>query len=719
MKPLMKGLAMSSAIEPRAEWLETDGLGGFSSGRVSGIRSRRYHALLIASSRPPTDRFVLLNGVDARVTTPSGQFAISAHRFAPGVTTGGDRVRIERFENIPWPTWIYELSDGTRIQHEIMMRHGSPIVVVSWKVLGDSPDVRLEVRPLISGRDYHALHRENPGFNFSTALKDDTLNWSPYPGVPSISARHNGTYKHDPVWYRAFEYEDERERGFDFNEDLASPGVLSFDLSAREAVMIASASTPGGAAAQTEGTFDGVLSWLRGAERTRRLAFNGPLEKAADAYIVRRGEGSTIIAGYPWFADWGRDAFISLRGLCLATGRHDDARRILLGWASAVSEGMLPNRFPDSGEAPEYNSVDASLWYVVAVGEYLDSVDRARCPLDGADRAALAGAVESIVSRYASGTRYGIRQTPDGLLAAGVPGVQLTWMDAKCGDRVITPRIGKPVEVQALWVNAMLVAARFDQRWATEAARATASFRERFWNESRQCLYDVVDCDHVSGRLDPTLRPNQLFAVGGLPAALIDGAMARSVVDMCERHLWTPMGPRSLGPDEEGYVPRYEGGPLERDEAYHQGTVWPWLFGAFVEAWVRVRGSTGEAKRDARERFLGPMLLRAQAQAGSLIGGIGHLPEIADAEAPHAPRGCLFQAWSVGEILRLDHAVLAMPENLSRNAPSQGIRRVSWASNGDTPDIAMENRERRPSGPAVRASRRIQCPPPPSMFGTR
>jgi predicted glycogen debranching enzyme len=392
---------------------------------------------------------------------------------------------------------------------------------------------------------------------------------------------------------------------------------------------------------------------LRIEERRRRFSFSSRLARAADDYIVDRGEGKTIVAGYPWFGPWGRDTFIALRGLCLAAGRLDDAREILLAWAGRLSEGMLPNRFADRGEVPEYNSVDAALWYVVAFHDFLEAADRTGRRVSPSDRDALTRAVGAILDGYSRGTRYGIRAEADGLLAAGVPGVQLTWMDARVGKRVVTPRIGKPVEIQALWWNALKIGDRLSPRPGGQAEKAAASFAARFWNAKGRSLYDVVDCGHVPGTADARFRPNQIFAVGGLPFAVLEGERARSVVDAVEARLWTPRGLRSLAADDPAYVGRYQGGVAERDGAYHQGTVWPWLAGPFVEAWVRVRGGTAAAKREARARFLEPLLQPMGA------AGLGHLPEIADGDAPHAPRGCPFQAWSVGEALRLDRVVLA------------------------------------------------------------
>jgi predicted glycogen debranching enzyme len=303
---------------------------------------------------------------------------------------------------------------------------------------------------------------------------------------------------------------------------------------------------------------------------------------------------------------------------------------------------MLPNRFSDRGEPPEYNSVDAALWYVIAVHELL-----ARAEVEPAAHARLTDAVAAILDGYARGTRHGIHLDDDGLLAAGAPGLQLTWMDAKVGDRVITPRIGKPVEVQALWLNALHLGGAGSARWAPVLARGRATFAARFWNAATGCLHDVVDVDHRPGVVDATIRPNQILAVGGLPLALLDEERARAVVDVVEARLWTPLGLRSLAPGEPGYVPHYEGGVAERDGAYHQGTAWPWLLGPFVDAWLRVHGDTPARRQEARARFLAPLLAHLDE------AGLGHVSEIADAEPPHTPRGCPFQAWSVGEALRI------------------------------------------------------------------
>ena len=658
-------------IDDRTEWLEADGLGGFASGTSSGVRTRRYHALLLTAMTPPTGRVVLVNGFDAWADTPAGSFALSTQRYAPDVLHPDGAAHVTAFTIDPWPTWQYELADDTRLMQEVFVPHGTRAVIVVWTLVRAAGPVVLRARPFLSGRDYHSMHHQNGAFRFDAERREATIAFRPYDGLPAVMALSNGDYRHAPDWYRQFLYAAERERGLDDTEDLASPGEFSWPLSGpgEQAVWVLRADVTNAGEMRTADEVVTLVNEARLAERRRREAFPSPLDRAADAYLVQRGAGRTIVAGYPWFTDWGRDTFIALRGLCLATGRLAEARDILVEWAGAVSDGMLPNRFPDHGEAPEFNSVDASLWYVIAVHELLEVVGNSSTLLTLEQRQALESAVRQIVSGYASGTRFGIRMDVDGLLTAGVPGLQLTWMDARVGDRVITPRIGKPVEIQALWLNALSAMSRLEPTWRDAFERGRVAFLERFWNENLGRLADVVDVDHVRGTRDDTFRPNQILAVGGLPVALLDGERARRMVDAVEQQLLTPMGLRSLAPGEPGYAPRYEGNSSARDAVYHQGTVWPWLIGPFVEAWVRVRGNTSSARRDARTRFIDP--LRAHLQTA----GLGHVSEIADAEAPFAPKGCPFQAWSLGELLRLDRVVLAepRPELRAKKAARQAV----------------------------------------------
>jgi predicted glycogen debranching enzyme len=658
MSGLVRRTAAASADN---EWLEADGLGGFASGTTAGLRTRRYHALLLVAAQPPADRRALVQGFVARLETPEGSVELWPQAYAGGFTAQGDVESVE-FALEPWPTWRLVTRLGV-VLVEIFVPHGEPAVVVAFRLARPVPGARLEVRPLFSGRDFHSTQHENGAFAFAPEPCENALRFAPYPGVPAVLSLANGSFRRAPDWYRRFFYAEEAARGLDAEEDLAMPGVLTFELAAGEALWVLAADLPGRLALERREVSE-LVEALRFTERRRRAAFRSSLELAGNAYVVKRGSGRTLMAGYPWFGDWGRDTFIALRGLCLATGDLETARSILGEWAGVVSEGMLPNRFPDAADAvPEYNSVDASLWYVLAAGELLES-PAARAALSPEEARRLKSAIVEIVAGYGLGTRYGIRRDADGLLAAGVSGVQLTWMDAKVGDWVVTPRIGKPVEIQALWVHALRIAARIDPLFGDMAGQARASLEARFWNEERGMLFDLVDEGHVPGRLDPACRPNQIFAAGGLPHTLLSPERARKVVDAVERELWTPVGLRSLERGHPAYVPHYQGGVRERDGAYHQGTVWPWLLGPFVEAWVKSRGGTPEAQATAHERFVAPLL----EHLGH--AGIGHVSEVLDAEAPHRPGGCPFQAWSLSELIRLERVVLA-------GAPAAGGLRVA------------------------------------------
>lgn len=639
---------MASLGDLEREWLETDGLGGFASGTVGTIRTRRYHGILTAALSPPGDRHVLVAGLEWGIVSDGQRIELSSQRYAPDVLHPEGFRRLVTFENDPWPTWTYSLGEA-RVVHEILMLSGAPITVVRFRYEG-APGAHLELRPLLAMRPFHSLQKEH-AVRFDPVFRLGRVSFSP------LCIGFDGTYRHEPSWYRNFLYVRERERGLDSEEDLASPGTFHHDFDDGDAEFLFARECETSERVLGNRSTRALVREIRDRESHRRASFANPLARSADQFFVRRGDRKTVIAGYPWFGDWGRDTFIALRGLALANDRFDDARDILLEWAGRVDQGMLPNRFSEANDQPEFNSVDASLWFVVAAGELLER-DRGR--LSPNEHHVLTDAILAIVDGYSRGTRHGIlRDTDDDLLRAGAPGLQLTWMDAKVGDWVVTPRSGKPVEIQALWINALAIAGRFFERWQAVATRARASFQHRFWDDSRGCLFDVVDVDHESGRIDTSFRPNQIFAVGGLPLVLLDDQRARRVVDAVEQRLLTPLGLRSLARDEAGYRRQYAGGPPERDGAYHQGTVWPWLLGPFVEAWLRVRGDTEDARREARERFMPPL----EAHLGE--AGLGHVSEIADAEAPYSPRGCPFQAWSLSELLRILQMIGAQGQKMS------------------------------------------------------
>ena len=645
--------------ESPREWLEADGFGGFASHTTTGARTRRYHALLLVARQPPTDRRVLVSGVDAVIESDSGRRALTSQTYVGPTESEGSVIHHEglpveaTFDGSLWPAWTYDLGEDALIEHAIFVPRGRSLVILSWRWRGPRrKGVTLNVRPFLSGRDYHALHHENAEFNFKPAFEAGSgrLLFRPYETELGIVAFSNGRFAPEEHWYRNFLYTEDRERGLDCVEDLAAPGTFTFDLE-HEALLVFG--TEDAAPNLSVGRLEDEVRRLRESERARRTASTSPLVRAASAYVVNRGQGRTIVAGYPWFTDWGRDTFIALRGLSLATSNLEEARRILIEWSGAVSMGMLPNRFPDSGEAPEFNSVDASLWFIMAVHDLRRAEAEARFLPSFADEKRLDTAIAAILQGYTIGTRHGIRMDGDSLLAAGEPGVQLTWMDAKVGEYVVTPRIGKPVEIQALWINALRIGGQIQSRFADFASKAEDSFGARFWHEETGYLYDVVDVDHVPGRYDGRIRPNALFAVGGLPFQTLRGERARQVVDVAESLLLTPAGLRSLSPRDPQYRGSCQGSAWARDTAYHQGTVWPYLMGAFVEAWIRVRGGSDEARREARHKFFDPFMKALDPL------GTGHLPEITDGDSPHTHRGCPFQAWSVGEALRLDQVVLS------------------------------------------------------------
>ncbi|HEY0712124.1 MAG TPA: glycogen debranching enzyme N-terminal domain-containing protein, partial [Polyangia bacterium] len=433
------------------EWLETDGLGGYASGPVHGPRTRRYHALLLAASPSGGQRFCLVNGAEVVASTRAGTWFLTSQRYQGGRISWGPApacepgVALVAFDAHPWPRWQYQLGDGTRIEVSILCAHRAPHTLLSVRLASETTgDVSLRVRPFFSGRDYHALHRENPIFDFSARAVRDRQQFQPYPDVPGVVIASNGHYRADPHWYRGFEYSDEIARGFVDLEDLAAPGEFHFTLTqgALTAQMVLAATGPALAPLPA----GDAMTWARSietTERARRAEFATPLHRAADAYFiypdVPSSDGAppvTVVAGYPWFSDWGRDTFIALRGLALATGRADLAAAVLARWAGAVSDGMLPNRFAETGQIPEYNSVDAALWFVIAADAYLAS-GAVGTGNDETRARDITAAVRAILEGHLAGTRHGIRVDDDGLLAAGAPGLQLTWMDAKVGDDVV------------------------------------------------------------------------------------------------------------------------------------------------------------------------------------------------------------------------------------------------------------------------------------------
>lgn len=627
------------------EWLETNGIGGFSSSTITGLNARRYHGLLTAATKPPVGRLVLLSKLEETLIIDGRRYELSTNQYTDVVHPQGFNYQIS-FRLDPFPIFTYEV-EGVRLEKSVFMVQGENTTVVQYELLRNGRNtgpIVLEIRPLLAFRDYHSTTHENGALNSNVETEDGLITVKPYADLSALHLAHDAArVDTNGFWYRNFQYALEQERGLDFTEDLFSPCALTFDLNATsKANMIASIECRDVRLAHT----------YRKAEIERRSRLTAKpddpelistLTAAADQFIVARERCKTVIAGYHWFADWGRDTMIALPGLALTTGQIEIAKSILAEFAKHVDQGMLPNRFPDAGETPEYNTVDATLWFFEAVRALVAHTNDFEFV-----RANLYAVLTDIIDWHVKGTRYQIHVDDDGLLYSGEPGVQLTWMDAKVGDWVVTPRHGKPVEIQALWYNALRVmeqlAGKFKdpsakKKYATMADKARASFNQVFWNEEGGNLFDVVN-DEVR---DASIRPNQVIAIS-LTNSMLSKDRAASVLRVVESELLTSRGLRTLSPHDPNYIGRYEGDPRKRDAAYHQGTVWPWLMGPYITAYIKIFG-----KKSGR-KVANEWLEQFQPHLGEAC--LGQVSEIFDGDAPHTPRGCIAQAWSVSELLR-------------------------------------------------------------------
>jgi predicted glycogen debranching enzyme len=623
------------------EWLETNGIGGFSSSTICGLNTRRYHGLLTAATKPPVGRLVLLSKLEETLAIDGRRYELSSNQY-PGVIHPRGFNYQTGFRLDPFPVFTYEV-EGIRLEKSVFMVQGENTTVVQYELrhTADSShqDIQLEIRPLIAFRDYHSTTHENGALNPHVESAPGLTSFRPYTDQPALHLAHDpADVDANGFWYRDFQYAIEQERGLDFMEDLFNPCRLTFNMNSRTNVSII-ASTEQHNATKTEA--------YRKAEIERRSTSKDDvvtlLRSAADQFIVSRERGETVIAGYHWFADWGRDTMIALPGLTLVNGRWDIAKHVLTEFSRHVDQGMLPNRFPDAGEAPEYNTVDATLWFFEAVRSFVQYTGDYEFV-----RTSLYSVLEDIIHWHVKGTRYQIHVDDDGLLFSGEPGVQLTWMDARVGDRLVTPRHGKPVEIQALWYNALRVmedlAGRLNEprsrkEYGAMADKARASFNKQFWNEQAGCLYDVINGEFR----DASIRPNQVIAIS-LTNTIVAKDKAKSILSVIERELLTPRGLRTLSPSDPDYIGRYEGAPGTRDSAYHQGTIWPWLMGPYITASIKTLGP--EAGRTLAATWLKNFQPHLQEAC------LGQVSEIFDGDAPHAPRGCVAQAWSVAELLR-------------------------------------------------------------------
>jgi predicted glycogen debranching enzyme len=634
------------------EWLVTNGIGGYASGTIAGLLTRRYHGLLVAALNPPLGRTLLVTKIDEIVEYHEQTYPLYTNRWRGGAINGYGHYHIEKFYlERTIPTWKFACADAI-LEKRIWMQPEANITYVRYNLTRASGPITLRLKALVNHRDYHSdTHAGN--WKMQVEAVENGVCVTAFPqATPFYLLTDRATVQPTHQWCYNFDLSRERDRGLMDHEDHLHIATFTATLHPGESIIFvasteANPSLNGEAALEVRRSYERKLLgfWQDSCPVNIREVPEGlqQLVFAADQFVVNRGIpenpiGKTIIAGYPWFGDWGRDTMISLPGITITTGRLQITRAILYTYSKYVKEGMLPNRFPDEGETPDYNTVDATLWYFEAIRQYYDLTE----DIDIVEN--LFPVLADIIQYHCRGTRYNIHLDPaDGLLYAGEQGSQLTWMDAKIGDWVVTPRIGKPVEINALWYNALRIMGKFArqigrpyQEYDALADRALARF-ERFWNPELGYCYDIIDGIYGD---DASLRPNQIFAVS-LPHSALSHEQQKAIVETCGRFLLTSSGLRSLAPNHLHYRGYYEGNPVQRDSAYHQGTVWAWLLGPFVIAHLRVFQNPNLARS-----FLEPMVNHLTT------GGLGTISEIFDGNAPMHPRGCIAQAWSVGEILR-------------------------------------------------------------------
>ncbi|MGE5499396.1 MAG: amylo-alpha-1,6-glucosidase [Syntrophothermus sp.] len=662
-----KGLR-DTGMEPllTREWLVTNGLGGYASGTVSGAVTRRYHGILIAALPAPNGRTVMLNHLAEKVMAPGGN-----------VMDLGSEERSESILEVPgaghltgfrlekgMPIWRYEF-DGVAIEKQIIMMHRQNTVHVIYRLVSGDGPVRLELRPSIHFRAHEEAVSKQIAKPYVLTVTEDRYEVSGDDSFPHLKMKIYGdkaTFTSDQGLQREVFYRIEAERGYDSRGLLWSPGFFSTELSPGT-VSALIASTESWSVMQALNPEQALKAEKERRRRLLGIAKTQPndtaaaeLVMAADQFIITPAgrvedaarahasgdEVRTVIAGYHWFTDWGRDTMISLEGLTLSTGRYHEAGWILRTFAHYVKDGLIPNMFPEGEKQGLYHTADATLWFFHAIERYLEATD------DNETLRQIFPRLEEIIDAHIRGTKFNIGvDSKDGLLRQGQEGYQLTWMDAKVDGWVVTPRRGKAVEINALWYNALCLMIKWTTQEKGEesasklkeyAAMARESFNKRFWCESDGYLYDVIDGEHGD---DPALRPNQIFAIS-LPHPILDESRWKSVIDVVEKKLLTPMGLRSLAPGEPEYKSKYFGDLRARDAAYHQGTVWAWLIGPFIDAWLKVNNNDGKGARKFLEGFSNHLNEAC----------IGSVSEIFDVEAPFTPRGCIAQAWSVAEVLR-------------------------------------------------------------------
>lgn len=628
------------------QWLIANGLGGFASSTIGGVHTSKYHGLLFAALRPPGERTLLLAKLEEEVVIKDHSYSLGANFTGTGMFPEGINY-LQSFELRPFPTYTYSVED-ILLEKTVFMVHGANTTIVRYNLYcPENQKIKLKITPFVNNRHYHHTVRKNE-WPFNQKSEDNSTLIEAYQGAPVLKLYSDKAIYHQGAgyWFENLYYRQEEKRGLDPWEDHYMPGYFEIELKNGENFSIIAATE------EEKPVRNPLLEQVTAERRLVNLVEQGGFQEefvnrlilAADTFIVKREStaAKTVIAGYPWFSDWGRDTMIALPGLTLVTGRYDDAQEILKTYARYCSNGLIPNMFPDQGTEPIYNTVDAPLWFFQAVSKFLNyTEDYAFVKKE------LYPALKSIVDHFIQGTLYNIRMDADGLISAGEHGCQLTWMDAKVGEWVVTPRHGKPVEINALWYNALEIMNRLSERfedhqwdYAKIAAKVRASFVTYFWNQEQKCLYDVIS----EGHKDSAIRPNQIFAVA-LAFSPLDHGKQVHVVNKVWQELYFSYGLRSLSPGSDEYRGRYEGDMVKRDGAYHQGTGWGWLMGSFVSAYRKVYDYSPESRLMA-EKFLAPF------KAHIWENGLGTIAEVFDGDPPHQAKGCFSQAWSVAEVLR-------------------------------------------------------------------
>jgi predicted glycogen debranching enzyme len=638
-------LGLDALVE--REWLASNGLGGYSCSTVPGLNTRKYHGLLVAAMLPPVRRMVLLSRVEEFVRVNGWPFPLACSEYPGTIHPDGHR-HLRAFGRHPYPRWAFQ-GEGWTIERGLRLLHGANTVVLSYTLLGGDHPVELELRPLLALRPIHELMYQWNGRLNAENRGRQQQRIPPTARTPEVFLAHDGAFDPDAYWYLNTIYRSEAQRGYSGLEDLWNPGIIRWALSPGQSVHFACSTDPI--------DLPEVLAQAEKQFAPRQAAFGAihssdePLDalvRAAAQFVVsvpqESGAAPSVVAGYPWLAPSGRDALMAFAGLMLVPGRFDEAKGLLLSLAGRVRRGLIPTTYPEDGSAPVYDGADTSLWFINAVHQYL-----CYCPDDQVARQRLLESVVEIVRAYQHGTDLGIRLGTGGLLEVHAPGVATSWMDAHVDGWVVTPRTGRPVELNALWYNALRIAAELSDRagrsvwaagFAAQAAKMRQAFNDAFWNERSGCCYDVVS-EHGH---DPSVRPNQLLAMS-LPFAVLEPSRFAAVLGVVMRDLRVPIGVRTLAPGDPAYQGRYAGDVVARDRAYHNGSAYAWLLGPLVGAYLRVHGKGEPARREA--------LAMIQPCLDELTGnGLGCLRELFDGDAPHRPGGAVTSALNVGELLR-------------------------------------------------------------------